>query len=75
MPPAPMPARRAHVIYLSRAVFGIGFLVLGGLVLARVLAAAAPAGSKVVGAALGVVMVTLGCVRIGQYLRLRRDAG
>ncbi len=75
MPSAPPPDRtRYRVVYFSRALFGIGFVVLGTLALARVLLAAAPAGNKIVGGALGVAMVGLGIVRIGQYVRWRRSS-
>jgi uncharacterized membrane protein HdeD (DUF308 family) len=71
----PPPDRaRYQVVYVSRALFGVGFIVLGALALARVLATSAPSSSKAVGAALGVAMIGLGIARIVQYLRWRRGA-
>ncbi len=75
MPSAPPPFRQtSQVVYVSRALFGIGFVALGALALARVLLAAAPPGNKIVGGALGVAMIGLGIVRVGQYVRWRRGS-
>jgi hypothetical protein len=76
MPSAPPPRSgrvRYDVLYASRALFGLGFVVLGIISLVRVLLVHAPPNTKVLGCALGVVMIGLGVFRIGQYLRLRRS--
>lgn len=75
-PPPPVPPRSVVAItYTSRAAFGLGFVVLGALALYRVLSAAAPPGSKVMGGVLGAAMIGLGAVRIVQYARWRRAGG
>jgi uncharacterized BrkB/YihY/UPF0761 family membrane protein len=72
----PPPVRSfTTVTYTSRAAFGIGFVVLGAIALYRVVATAAPVNSKLIGGALGVVMIVLGAVRIAQYVRWRRAGG
>ena len=58
-----------------RAAFGLGFIVLGAVTLWRVLVAAAPPNSKILGALLAVAMVGLGAARMLQYARHRRGAG
>jgi hypothetical protein len=58
-----------------RAVFGLGFLLLGLVMLWRVLLTAAPAQNKLVGLAFGLVMIALGVVRVRDYARARRGAG
>ncbi len=63
------------ITYTSRAAFGVGFVVLGAIALDRVLTAAAPVNSKLIGGALGAVMIVLGVVRIAQYVRWRRAGG
>ncbi|HEX3469351.1 MAG TPA: hypothetical protein VHT05_14820 [Candidatus Elarobacter sp.] len=60
-----------RTVYLSRALFGLAFIALGGVSAFRVLFKPAPPSYKVLGLTLAVVMVALGCVRIGQYLRWR----
>ena len=73
-PPVP-PRSVVSITYTSRAAFGFGFIVLGVLALYRVLTAAAPVNSKLIGGALGAVMIGLGIFRIVQYLRWRRAGG
>jgi uncharacterized membrane protein YbhN (UPF0104 family) len=74
MPQQPPPKRSVlAVTYASRATFGVGFVVLGALALVRVATTAAPLNSKLIGGALGVVMIALGAFRIVQYLRWRRE--
>jgi cadmium resistance protein CadD (predicted permease) len=74
--PPPVPPRSvASITYTSRAAFGLGFIVLGAIALYRVLTTAAPVNSKLIGGALGVVMIGLGIFRIVQYLRWRRAGG
>ena len=74
--PPPVPPRSVvSITYTSRAAFGVGFLVLGAIALYRVLTTAAPANSKLIGGALGVVMIGLGIFRIVQYLRWRSAGG
>ena len=58
-----------------RAAFGLGFIVLGVVTLWRVATAAAPPQSKLIGAALAIVLIALGVVRVRQYARARRGAG
>ena len=60
-------------VYLYRALFGVGFVVLGAVTAYRVVVAHAPPGSKTLGLLLAVVMIGLGGVCIGQYVRARRD--
>ncbi|HTW86205.1 MAG TPA: hypothetical protein VMD91_19190 [Candidatus Sulfotelmatobacter sp.] len=59
-------------IYHSRGAFGVGFLVLGAVVIWRDVAAADPWRSKLLGGAFGVVLLGLGITRIVQYVRWRR---
>jgi hypothetical protein len=59
-------------VYLYRALFGVGFVVLGAVTAYRVAIVHAPPGSKTLGLLLAVVMMALGGVRIGQYVRARR---
>jgi len=74
--PPPVPPRSVvSITYASRAAFGVGFVVLGAIALYRVLEAAAPVNSKLIGGALGAVMIGLGVFRIVQYLRWRRSGG
>lgn len=63
------------LVYRSRAAFGLGFVVLGGVTLVRVATAAAPPGSKVLGALLALAMIGLGIARLVQYQRYRRETG
>ena len=73
--PAPPPQRSvASVTYTARALFGVGFLVLGAIALYRV-AAPGPSGNKIIGGVLGIAMVALGVFRIMQYVRWKREAG
>ena len=70
------PNRRVLALgFQARALFGVGFFALGAVALYRVVVAAAPAGNKVIGAALGVAMIALGVFRIVQYLRWKREGG
>jgi tellurite resistance protein TehA-like permease len=74
--PPPVPPRSVvSITYASRATFGLGFIVLGAIALYHVLTAAAPLNSKLIGAALGTVMIGLGIYRIVQYVRWRRAGG
>ncbi len=61
-------------VYLYRAVFGAGFVVLGAVTLWRVAIAPAPVGSKVLGVVFGLALMGLGAARIVQYLRSRSGA-
>jgi hypothetical protein len=73
--PAPTPARTfSAAAYATRAMFGVGFLVLGGIALYRVVIAPAPPGNKIIGSALGLAMIALGIFRITQYLRWKRGS-
>jgi hypothetical protein len=64
-----MRANRGIPLY--RAIFGLGFVVLGAFTAYGVLTSRAQ-GNKVLGVMLAIVMIALGGVRIGQYLRARR---
>ncbi|GAC1573633.1 MAG: hypothetical protein NVS3B7_05120 [Candidatus Elarobacter sp.] len=55
-----------------RAAFGLGFIVLGGVTLWRVIVAAAPPNSKIMGGLLAVAMIGLGIARMMQYVRAKR---
>jgi len=70
--PPPPPEQRYQVVYVSRAAFGVGFIVLGALALARVVMANAPVQSKAVGSVLGLAMIGLGAARLVQYVLWRR---
>jgi hypothetical protein len=59
-------------VYLYRAVFGAGFVVLGAVTLWRVAIAPAPPASKLLGIVFGLALIGLGAARIVQYLRSRR---
>lgn len=63
------------VVYRYRAVFGLGFVVLGGVTLWRVVVAPAPANNKILGVLLAVVMIGLGAARLAQYARYRQSGG
>ena len=65
-----MGANRGIALY--RALFGLGFVVLGVVTAVRIGMVQAPASNKVLGVMLAIVMIALGGVRIGQYLRARR---
>ncbi|HZX67829.1 MAG TPA: hypothetical protein VFE70_03040 [Candidatus Elarobacter sp.] len=65
-----MGANRGIALY--RALFGLGFVVLGVVTAVRIGMVPAPASNKVLGVMLAIVMIALGGVRIGQYLRARR---
>ncbi len=58
-----------------RAVFGLGFLLLGLVMMWRVALASAPAQNKVIGLVFALVMIGLGVVRVRDYVRARRGAG
>jgi hypothetical protein len=60
-------------VYLYRALFGVGFLVLGAVTAYRVAVAHGPLTSKTLGLLTALVMFALGGVRIGQYVRARRN--
>ncbi len=57
-----------------RALFGAGFIALGGVTLWRVLVAPAPGANKTMGGLLALGMVGLGIARIVQYARARNAA-
>jgi hypothetical protein len=61
------------MVYRYRAVFGVGFLVLGAVTLWRIAIAPGPPSSKVWGAFFALALIGLGAARVGQYLRARRD--
>ena len=56
-----------------RALFGVGFVALGGVTLWRILVTPAPGANKTLGVLLAVVMIGLGITRIAQYARGRRS--
>ena len=62
-------------IYGYRAMFGLGFLVLGLVTLWRIATVAVPPGNKVIGLLLAFAMIGLGVFRIVQYVRYRRSTG
>jgi hypothetical protein len=57
-----------------RAMFGVGFLALGGVTLWRILITPAPGANKTLGTLLAVAMIGLGITRIAQYVRARNTA-
>ncbi len=57
-----------------RAMFGVGFLALGGVTLWRILITPAPGANKTLGLLLAVAMIGLGITRIAQYVRARNTA-
>jgi hypothetical protein len=63
---------RGGGIPLYRAVFGLGFVVLGIVTAVRIGMVNAPPSNKVLGVMFAVVLVALGGVRIWQYVRARR---
>jgi hypothetical protein len=65
-----MSTNRGFPLY--RAIFGLGFVVLGVVTAVRIGMVHAPASNKVLGVMLAIVMIALGGVRVGQYLRARR---
>jgi hypothetical protein len=64
-----------RIVYLYRAVFGFGFLVLGAVTLYRVGVVDAPFANKVLGGLLALAMIALGVVRLVQYARWKRERG
>jgi hypothetical protein len=66
---------RQTAVLRFRAVFGLGFLLLGLVMLWRVALAGAPAQNKLIGLAFALVMIGLGVVRIRDYARARRGGG
>jgi hypothetical protein len=60
-----------HSVYLYRALFGLGFIVLGTVVARNVALSQAP-GNKLPGFLFSVVLIALGAVRIVQYVQARR---
>jgi hypothetical protein len=58
-----------------RAVFGLGFLLLGLVMLWRIALTAAPAQNKIIGFVFALVMIALGVVRVRDYARARRGSG
>jgi hypothetical protein len=60
-----------HSVYLYRALFGLGFMVLGAVV-ARNVAVSQTPGNKLPGFLFAGVMIALGGVRIVQYVQARR---
>ncbi|HEX3551572.1 MAG TPA: hypothetical protein VHT53_14395 [Candidatus Elarobacter sp.] len=67
-------AANRPMLYAYRAVFGAGFVVLGGVTLWRVAVTAAPPNTKILGLLLACAMIALGLARIVQYVRYRRTA-
>jgi hypothetical protein len=61
------------IVMRMRAFFGLGFIGLGVVVLWRLAGAAGP-GSKVMGGALGAVMIALGVTRLIAFLRWQRGS-
>ncbi len=59
-------------VYLFRALFGIGFIVLGTVTAFRVAIVPGAVGTKTLGFLFALVLIALGGVRIGQYVRARR---
>ena len=59
------------VIARMRALFGVGFIVLGALTLWRVATTPVPNNSKTIGIVLAVGLAALGVARIVQYVRVR----
>ena len=57
-----------------RALFGIGFVALGGVTLWRILITPAPGTNKTLGTLLALAMIGLGTARIVQYVRARNTA-
>ena len=54
-----------------RAIFGLGYLLLGALALWRLAAAPGVPQAKILGALVCAAMIALGAWRIGEYLRAR----
>ena len=63
--------RNPDAVYAYRAVFGLGFVLLGAVTLVRIAAVAAPAPNKVLGVLLALAMIALGGARIAQFVRYR----
>jgi hypothetical protein len=59
-------------VYLYRGLFGIGFIALGIVVAYQVAIVPGPWRSKALGVLVPIVMMALGGVRVGQYVRARR---
>jgi hypothetical protein len=57
-----------------RALFGVGFVALGGVTLWRILVTPAPGANKTLGLLLATAMIGLGVARIVQYVRARNTA-
>jgi hypothetical protein len=60
-------------VYRYRAVFGLGFVVLGAVTLWRVAVTSVPASNKFLGVLLALAMIGLGVARLMQYARYRRE--
>jgi hypothetical protein len=58
-----------------RAIFGLGYILFGGLALWRVLAAPAPANAKLLGALFGLALIALGVARLAAFAKARREVG
>lgn len=56
-----------------RAIFGLAYVLFGGLALWRVLAAHAAPNAKILGSLFGVALVALGIVRILAFVRAREQ--
>ncbi|HEY4440831.1 MAG TPA: hypothetical protein VGN14_10260 [Candidatus Elarobacter sp.] len=61
--------RRA--IYRMRALFGVGFIILGLLTVWRATTTDAGGNSRIIGYVLAVALIGLGAGRIVQFVRLR----
>jgi hypothetical protein len=62
-----------RTVMRARGAFGAGFAVLGLVTAVRVAMVPGPWQSKIVGLALGLVMLGLGITRIVQYQQWRRS--
>jgi hypothetical protein len=62
-------------ILRMRAAFGLGFTVLGAVMVVRVAIAPAAVGEKLLGGVLGLALLALGVTRVAQFLRWRGGAG
>ena len=59
-------------IYRMRALFGVGFIILGLLVVWRAATTDAGGNSRVVGYVLAVALIGLGAGRIVQFVRMKK---
>ncbi|MGD0052764.1 MAG: hypothetical protein ABSD03_13265 [Vulcanimicrobiaceae bacterium] len=59
----------------ARALFGVGFTILGAVMVWRVAIAPAPLSGKLIGGLLGLALLALGVTRVAQFVRWRRGSG